>query len=149
MFWQNHSPSDTLLSLIAFGPIRINEIKYTFLWKVVGQIPFPSILESGGRTGVTSTILPPYVAIWMHLKDRKKLSLGDIAGFLIQLCVISLCASLYEFEDVIDTYKLKSSRICVLIAFQIHAFTHFVMGQEYNDVSVSKVTPFLWNHTAF
>lgn len=99
-------PSDSSLAVITFGPIRIHEIKYTFY----GIVFRPPVLESGGQAGVTSVILPPYVAIWMYLRDRRKLGLGDTAGILIQLCVISLCASLSEFQNVLDISKLKSSR---------------------------------------
>lgn len=87
-------PSDALLAVITFGPIKIHEIKYSFLWNIAEQFSFPSVLESGGQAGVTSVLLPPCVTIWVYLENRRKLGLGDIARILIQLCVISLCASL-------------------------------------------------------
>lgn len=51
-------------------------------------------LSKEGDAGATPATLPPYVALWMYLRDGKKLGHGDIVGILIKLYVISLCASL-------------------------------------------------------
>lgn len=65
-------------------------------------------LNEEGQAGDSPALLLTDVAIWVYL--RQKLGLGDV-GILIKLCVISFCASLQEFENVSDIFKLKSSRI--------------------------------------
>ena len=67
-----------------------------FLLKVVEQteLPFPSVLESEELAGAAPDILAPYVAVWVYLRDRKKLGLDDIIGVMPKLCVSSLYAPL-------------------------------------------------------
>lgn len=67
-----------------------------FLLKVVEQmeLPFPSVLESEELAGAAPAILAPYVAVWVYLRNRKKLSLDDVVGIMPKLCVSSLYAPL-------------------------------------------------------
>lgn len=51
-------------------------------------VPSPLSLSQKRQSGSTPAILLPYVAIWMNLRDRKKLALGVIVGIMIKLCVI-------------------------------------------------------------
>lgn len=104
-----HRVPRCLATVNTFEPIRIKYVcmessatdtVVLSLWPLVGNHRLELLLSS---------CHPPYVAIWMYLRDRKKLYPGDV-GILMKLCIIFLAVYL-EYENVLDIFKWKCLRV--------------------------------------